>query len=116
MVKLLLSSGCDVDLQSERNRTALHMAVWSQRLRIVRILLDANCELDLKDRYGDTALMLAARKGHLDIMQVMITLMRRQKSLYKLRFSLNTSFLQSSAIDVRIALGVLLTFKLNPCN
>ena|SRR6218665_909517 len=70
VVRLLLASGCDVDQQSERRRTALHMAAWHERVKVVRLLLEANCDGNLRDRYGDTALMLASRKGHLEIMQV----------------------------------------------
>jgi len=62
--------GCDIDARSERNRTALHMAAWNNRPRIVRFLLHSHCKVDVRDRYGDTPLMLSARRGFPDIMKV----------------------------------------------
>jgi uncharacterized protein len=69
-VRLLISSGCDINVRSERNRSALHMAVWNHRPRIVSLLLNAKCELNIRDRYGDTALMMCARRGYAEILQV----------------------------------------------
>jgi len=70
VVRRLLRHGCDVDARSERNRTALHMAVWNNRPRIVRLLLGTHCSLNVRDRYGDTPLMLSARRGYPDVMRV----------------------------------------------
>jgi len=70
IVRLLIASGCDVDMRSEKNRTALHMAVWSRRPEIVKILLRTDCDTDVHDRYGDTPLMLCALRGYVEIMRV----------------------------------------------
>jgi len=70
VVRRLVRHGCDVDARSERNRTALHMAVWNNRARIVRFLISSHCRVDVRDRYGDTPLMLGARRGFPDIMKV----------------------------------------------
>ena len=70
MVRRLVRHGCDIDARSERNRTALHMAVWNNRPRIARLLLNAHCSLNVRDRYGDTPLMLSARRGFPEIMKV----------------------------------------------
>jgi len=69
VVRRLVRHGCDIDARSERNRTALHMAVWNNRPRIVRILLRDHCNLNVRDRYGDTPLMLSARRGYAEIMK-----------------------------------------------
>jgi len=70
VVRRLVRHGCDIDACSERNRTALHMAVWNNRPRVVRLLLRAHCRLNVRDRYGDTPLMLSARRGYPEIMEV----------------------------------------------
>jgi len=70
VVRRLVRHGCDVDARSERNRTALHMAVWNNRARIVRFLLNSHCSLNVRDRYGDTPLMLSARRGYPEITEV----------------------------------------------
>ena len=70
MVRRLVRHGCDIDARSERNRTALHMAVWNNRPRIARLLLNAHCSLNVRDRYGDTPLMLSARRGFPEIVKV----------------------------------------------
>jgi len=70
VVRRLVYHGCDVNARSERNRTALHMAVWNNRPRIVKFLLNSHCSLNDRDRYGDTPLMLSARRGFPEIMKV----------------------------------------------
>jgi len=70
VVRRLVRHGCDIDARSERNRTALHMAVWNDRPRIVRFLLHSHCCLNVRDRYGDTPLMLSARRGYSEITKV----------------------------------------------
>jgi len=72
VVRRLVRHGCDVDARSERNRTALHMAVWNNRPRITRFLLNSHCKLNVRDRYGDTPLMLSARRGFPEITKVVV--------------------------------------------
>ena len=72
MVELLISCGCDIDRQSDRGRTALHMAVWNCSPNIVSCLLNAGAHTDLQDCYGDSAVMLCARKGCSDIMELLL--------------------------------------------
>ena len=72
MVRLLLDSGCDINLTSNRDRTALHMAVWNNRALIAQLLLKAGIEKDTQDRHGDTALMLSARRGYSSIMKLLL--------------------------------------------
>ena len=62
--------GCDLDIASDRGRTALHSAVWSRHLNLVRMFVAMGCQLDIADRYGDTPAMLAARRGYPDVLQV----------------------------------------------
>ena len=82
MVRRLVRYGCDIDARSERNRTALHMAVWNNRPRIVRFLLRSHCSLNVRDRYGDTALMLSARRGFPEIMYLTSRLASIMRTCY----------------------------------
>ena len=72
VVRLLLDSGCDINMTSNRDRTALHMAVWNDRALIAQLLLKAGIEKDTQDRHGDTALMLSARRGFTPILKLLL--------------------------------------------
>lgn len=72
IVQLLIDLGADVDLTSDRGRTALHMAVWNNQTDVVRMLLSVGCQLNVKDIYGDTPLLLCATKGFPDILSELI--------------------------------------------
>ncbi len=70
VMKILLAHpDCDINQQSDRYRTALHVAVWSNYVKGTQMLLRAGCDVNLKDHYGDTALMLAARKGYCELVE-----------------------------------------------
>lgn len=72
MVDLLLESGCDVNLQSDRYRTALHMAVWNNNSDVVRMLLRTGCDVNIREIYGDTPVMLCARRGYANILKLLL--------------------------------------------
>lgn len=58
-VRYLIASGADVN-EIDKNyysRTALHVAVESNDLKMAQILLNAGADVNLKDQYAQTALM-----------------------------------------------------------
>ena len=63
-VRVLLDLGFDIESKSRhpgpRGNTALHLAVWRDRLPTVKLLLDRGAALESKNPDGDTALSLAA--------------------------------------------------------
>ncbi len=69
---MLLDSGCDINLTSNRDRTALHMAVWNNRVMIAKLLLKNGIEKDTQDRHGDTALMMCARRGFTPMLRLLL--------------------------------------------
>jgi ankyrin repeat protein len=63
-VRILLDLGFDIESRSAhagpRGNTALHLAVWRERLSTVELLLSRNAPLETRNPDGDTALSLAA--------------------------------------------------------
>lgn len=62
-VRLLLDLGFDIESRSQhpgsRGNSALHLAVWRQRLPVVELLLDRGAHVESRNPDGDTALGLA---------------------------------------------------------
>ncbi len=67
MVKLLIESGADINLQMEDERdTALMMAALYNHLEVVKILVEAGADVNIGDCYGTKAVVMAASNGHED--------------------------------------------------
>ncbi|KAI9287606.1 ankyrin repeat-containing domain protein [Umbelopsis sp. AD052] len=54
-VKLLVTSGADVNALTEENETPLHFACLSEREEIAQYLIDQKCDLTVQDTEGNTA-------------------------------------------------------------
>ena len=67
--KLLAEGGVDINAKRPRDgRTVLHIAVWNQRVEIVKILLeDKEIDLNVKDKYGKTPLARATECGFAEV-------------------------------------------------
>jgi ankyrin repeat protein len=48
------------------------MAVWNNRMEIVRLLISCGCDMNIKECYGDTPLLLCARRGYAPIMSELL--------------------------------------------
>jgi|SRR5688572_3601094 len=78
MVELLRSAGASVNarqyyLQTGKFTTALHAAVWSENLELVRYLLDQpDIRLDERNVDGFTPLMIALEKGNVAVSSVLL--------------------------------------------
>ncbi|XP_068599911.1 KN motif and ankyrin repeat domain-containing protein 1 [Brachionichthys hirsutus] len=72
MVKLLLSSGADVNAQDREGSTALMCASEHGHTHIVRLLLETDrCDLRLTDKNGQTAESVAEGASHQDIVDLL---------------------------------------------
>nr|XP_043899776.1 KN motif and ankyrin repeat domain-containing protein 4 isoform X2 [Solea senegalensis] len=72
MVKLLLSSGADVNAQDREGSTALMCASEHGHTHIARLLLETGrCDIDLVDKNNQTALSVAERASHQDIVDLL---------------------------------------------
>ncbi|XP_071142131.1 ankyrin repeat domain-containing protein 6-like [Mytilus edulis] len=70
--RLLIDTGCQIDITNVEGWTALMSAARWGRLEICRLLIDRGCKIDITDGSGRTALMLAALYGHLEICKLLI--------------------------------------------
>ena len=68
-VRALIKQGTDTNTARVDGLTALHAAVYADRLDITEILLAAGAKATATDRYGVTPLYLAAVNGNADIIR-----------------------------------------------
>jgi hypothetical protein len=73
LVKIMLESGANPDLQDIKGMTALHSATKSNSVDCVSYLLAAPCRLDLATIDGRTPLHTAAWMGNLDAVKLLIS-------------------------------------------
>ena len=73
---MILSKGCNVDIQDNNGFTALMWAAKKGHNEICDSLINKGCDVDIPDKGGSTALMWAARYGHTEICEMIET---RQK-------------------------------------
>jgi len=70
-IRLLVSSGSDVNLKNYLGRTALHLLVDIGDVlglkEALQVLLTLGVDLGVRDNYGETALDIAKRKGHRNV-------------------------------------------------
>lgn len=71
-IRLLLSNGAEVNIQSKTGITPLMHAAWFGCLLSVVELLKAGASLKIKDAKGRTALDLARLKNNNDVVKVLI--------------------------------------------
>lgn len=74
VVKLLLSSGANVDTQEGvRGETALHLAAYYGHGEVVEPLTtgDRHADPHIRNKVGKTPLELARSEGHQDIVQLL---------------------------------------------
>ncbi|HET9195953.1 MAG TPA: ankyrin repeat domain-containing protein [Vicinamibacterales bacterium] len=71
-IQALVKKGADINAARVDGLTALHAAVYADRLDIVDVLLAAGAKAAATDRYGVTPLYLAAVNGNADIVRRLI--------------------------------------------
>ena len=69
----LLCEGCNIDLQSQYNYTALHFAANKGDIDVVKILCFWNANLTLTTSQGFTPLHFACRYGNADVVNILLT-------------------------------------------
>ena len=58
-----MASTLNLDLQDQDGDTALMVAVFNGRPKVVEQLIENGASLDLQNQYGDTALTIAIQNG-----------------------------------------------------
>ena len=69
IVKLLLSSGANIDITNDSNQTALMHAAAYYQIDIVRLLLNRGANVNIKDHLDRNALSIAANKEIADLIK-----------------------------------------------
>jgi len=73
LMKLLIKSGTDLNIQSNYLWTALHSASYHNYKDCVELLIKAGgIDMNIQDSYGYTALHLASIRGHKDCVELLI--------------------------------------------
>lgn len=71
-VDTLLEESSDVNARQADGMTALHWAVFHEKVAVVKTLLDAGAEVDAKNRYGVTPLVIACTSGNADCVAALL--------------------------------------------
>ena len=71
VLRLLLEHGADMNVQTQKGRTPLHVASDSGALEAVRLLLEHGADAEVKDGDGMTALQVAANIGHDEVVKLL---------------------------------------------
>lgn len=73
LVRLLLSSGADVNCQNSSGHTALTRACAAGKVEVAQLLLQArDTQVDLQDAHGNSALLWCARTGNVQLVKMLV--------------------------------------------
>jgi ankyrin repeat protein len=72
MIELLIESGADIDAQNESGKTALMLAAFSGKLKIIQELRSNGASYDKYDRSGSYVIHYAVDGGNVDSLQWML--------------------------------------------
>ena len=72
IIRKLIDSGVDINLQGKGGITALIAASKAGKLDVVKFLVAAGANVNLQTESGFTALMVAAGDGNLEIVKVLV--------------------------------------------
>ena len=74
IVKLLLQSGCDVNLKDGKGSTPLHVSAAKGHAEVVRLLVNHGSDTNAMNNLGWTPIHLATRDGHTDCVELLLKL------------------------------------------
>ncbi|XP_053549624.1 KN motif and ankyrin repeat domain-containing protein 4 [Bombina bombina] len=81
MVKVLLSCGCDINVQDEYGNTALMIACQLESTEIIKLLLaQPECDTELTDKAGNSALSIVTHSAHSEIAELLQTHTEQRRS------------------------------------
>jgi hypothetical protein len=71
---MLISKGCNVDIQNKYGNTALLCAARSGHTEMCKLLISKGSNIDIQNIWGQTALIRAAWQGHKEVCDYLISL------------------------------------------
>ncbi len=63
MIQILVDKGVDINAQDKLGWTALHSAIWSNKIKSVELLFKLGADVGMKTTSGDTAISLAEQNS-----------------------------------------------------
>lgn len=72
MIQILVDKGVDINAQDKLGWTALHSAIWSNKIKSVELLFKLGADVGMKTTTGDTAMSLAAHKSNIRIIKLLV--------------------------------------------
>ncbi|GBP23948.1 Ankyrin-3 [Eumeta japonica] len=72
VLRLLIDSGCKVDIAAGDGLTPLHVAIIRNHIDVVKILLASGSQINYKTYDKTTALHFASSRGHLDMVKILV--------------------------------------------
>ena len=73
MVRFLLKKGVDVNARDNDDFTALHAAIESENIEIIKMLLEAGADINAKNKFGNSPLMICNLATNKDVFEVLIS-------------------------------------------
>lgn len=91
IIKLLIASGADLNIQSNLGGTPLMIAAMWNSISVAELLIESGADLTIQDKYGNTALKLAKSGKNEQIVKLIKSRMEYlKKAKKKITQSLNS--------------------------
>lgn len=71
ILKIVIDSGCNLDLQNGKGQTALHLAAANEMEEFVRLLCQAGADPDVQDNEHQSPIHLATARGYQRIVDIL---------------------------------------------
>jgi ankyrin repeat protein len=68
---MLLERGAAIDVQNEKGKTALHIAIEDRSTQAVQLLLEHGADVNVRDEGGNTPSELASSIGYQEIVELL---------------------------------------------
>ena len=81
VVKILIESGAELNMQTNNGRSALMIASKNRRMEVTQMLLDHHADTSIRDTNGKNALSWACETGHTEIVELLLSFEHKDTSI-----------------------------------